>query len=95
MMGVDDIIIGFVISYFAGSVPSLKELLKRREDLSVQERMYKSYEKALKKWCANDERKKRMAQQWFNDMNQLETEGACRKLTDMTGLDELAELRCM
>lgn len=92
MMGVDDIIIGFVISYFAGSVPSLKELLKRREDLSVQERMYKSYEKALKKWCANDEIKKRMAQQWFNDMNQLETEGACRKLTDMTGLDELAEL---
>lgn len=91
-MGVDDIIIGFAISYLAGSVPSLKELFKKGEDLSVQERMCKSYEKALKKWCANDEIRKRMAQQWFNDLNQFAEEGSCRKGCDMATMKDLAEM---
>ena len=89
-MGVDDIFLGFAISYLAGSVPSLKELFKKGEDLTVQERMCKSYEKALKKWCANDNIRKRMARQWFNDLDQLKADGSCRKGTDMTALKDLA-----
>ena len=29
MMGIDDIFIGFVISYITGQIPSLKELFKK------------------------------------------------------------------
>ena len=92
MMGIDDIIVGFAISYLAGSVPSLKELFKQGDDLSMQERMYKSYEKALKKWCANDEIRKRMAQQWFNDLNQFAEKGSCRNGCDMATMKDLAEI---
>ena len=70
-MGIDDIFIGFVISYIAGQIPSLKELFKKEEDNSVQEHINKCYEKALKKWCANDSIRQRVARLKFSDVNQL------------------------
>ena len=92
MMGVDDVFMGFAVSYLAGSLPSLKELFKKDDDLSIQERVNRSYEAALAKWCANDDIRKRMASQWFDDLNRLASEGNCRKGADLAALTELAGL---
>ena len=84
-MGIDDIFIGFVISYITGQIPSLKELFKKEEDNSVQEHINKCYEKALKKWCANDSIRQRVARLKFSDVNQLSDFA-----TNYVGADALA-----
>lgn len=51
MMGVDDIAISFAISYLAGSIPAIKELLIKDQ---IEDRLEACYQKALKQWSANN-----------------------------------------
>ena len=51
MMGFDDIMISFVISYIAGNVPQIKDWLDGRRDL--QDKIDKCFDRALKKWSEN------------------------------------------
>lgn len=71
MMGIDDAIIGFIISYLAGSLPSLKDIFLKKSNESLQERIDKSFEKALEKWCADDALRQRIAHQRFTSIGQL------------------------
>lgn len=92
MMGIDDIFIGFVISYITGQIPSLKELFKKEEDNSVQEHINKCYEKALKKWCANDSIRQRVARLKFSDVNQLSDFATNYEGADALALMDLSKL---
>lgn len=51
MMGVDDILLSFGISYLAGNVPQIKEWIEKNK--GVQEQIDDCYNKALKRWAAN------------------------------------------
>lgn len=62
MMGIDDIVIGFLISYVAGSLPSLKDIFSNKSKRSIQELVETCYEEALKKWTANSVVKESIAQ---------------------------------
>ena len=53
MMGIDDIFIGFVISYIAGSLPSLKDVFFKNSKRSMKELLENCYNEALKKWMAD------------------------------------------
>ncbi|MBR4912231.1 MAG: toll/interleukin-1 receptor domain-containing protein [Bacteroidales bacterium] len=71
MMGIDDAFIGFIISYLAGSLPSLKDVFLKKNNETLQERLDKSFEKALEKWCADDALRRRIAHQRFTSVVQL------------------------
>ncbi len=51
MMGIDDILISFGMSYLAGNVPRIKEWIDQNKD--VQEQIDECYNKALKRWSVN------------------------------------------
>lgn len=72
MLGIDDIFIGFIISYLAGSFPSLKELFSKKDNKSLQDHVDRGYEQAVEKWCADDSVRKRVVHQDFADVNQLQ-----------------------
>lgn len=92
MLGIDDIFIGFAISYLAGSIPSLKELFKKEGELTLQQRMSKCYEKALEKWEADDLIKQFVAKQRYSDINQLSSNVKSFEGADAVALKNLAEL---
>lgn len=82
MMGIDDIFISFIVSYLAGSLPSLKNIIIKKDNETLQERIDKSFEKALDKWCADDVIRQRIAHQHFTSIAQL------TKLATSSGGDE-------
>ena len=53
MMGFDDILVGFALSYAAGNTPQIKEWLQGKKGL--QDKISKCYDRALKKWTVNDQ----------------------------------------
>lgn len=53
MMGIDDIVLGFGISYLAGNVPQIKDLIEKSK--GVKEQMDVCYDKALKQWSVNSD----------------------------------------
>lgn len=63
MMGFDDIFIGFLISYMAGSLPSLKDIFFNKSKRSVKEIVENCYEEALRKWMADSVVKESIARQ--------------------------------
>lgn len=72
MMGIDDIFISFVTSYISGELLSFKEsFFQRKKNMTIQEHIEKCYERALKKWIANDIVKERIARAKFFSVNQL------------------------
>ena len=87
-----EIFIGFVISYIAGNLPSLKQLLSGGDNLSLQEKINQCYQKALEKWCANDPLKQRMAQQRFATPEKLVETAAKGNEEDAAAIKSLASL---
>lgn len=51
MMGIDDIVLSFGISYLAGNVPQIKDWIEKKK--SVKEQMDACYDKALNRWSVN------------------------------------------
>lgn len=63
MMVIDDIFIGFLISYIAGNLPSLKDIFSKKSKRSIKELVESCYDEALKKWMADSAVKESIAQQ--------------------------------
>lgn len=76
MMGIDDIFIGFVISYIAGSLPSLKEVFFKKSKKSMKELVENCYNEALKKWMGDSDVRLGIAQ------NELIKSGNLQELCD-------------
>lgn len=87
-----EIFIGFVISYIAGNLPSLKQLLSGGDKLSLQEKINQCYQIALEKWCANDPLKQRMAQQRYATPKKLVETAAKDNEEDAAAIKSLASL---
>lgn len=51
MMGIDDMMVSFALSYIAGNVPQVKGWLERNKGLQAE--IDKCYERALKRWSVN------------------------------------------
>lgn len=51
MMGIDDIVLSFGISYLAGNVPQIKDWIEKSR--GVKEQMDACYDKALRRWTVN------------------------------------------
>lgn len=64
-------IFGFVSSYLAGSLPSLREVFSKKDNATLEERIEQCYQKALARWCADDTIRRRIAQKWFYDLSKL------------------------
>lgn len=79
MIGVDDIAVSFLVSYIAGSIPTLKEWLSRDKDF--ESRLNKCYNSALKKWTVNDGIRHDLSNQMFSNLSKLK----CYLLTKPTG----------
>lgn len=69
MMGIDDIFISFIISYIAGSIPAIKELIKK--DKGFQKHMDDSYQRALEKWYQNDGVRRSLSSRRFAYLGKL------------------------
>ena len=63
MMGIDDIFINFLISYIAGSLPSLKDVFFKKSKRSMKELVENCYDEALKKWMSGSAVRESIAQQ--------------------------------
>ena len=66
-----DIFVGFVTSYMAGNIPSLKQMFSFGEDLLLQEKIIHCYQRALEKWSADDALRQRIAQQRYSTPQEL------------------------
>lgn len=71
-MGIDDIILSFVISYLAGSITPIKDLFAGKEGASLQEKFKQCYKNALKRWSANDNVRNRIAQKKYSEICKLQ-----------------------
>lgn len=70
-MDISSILWGFIASYLAGSLPSLREIISTKDKTTLDERIEQCYQTALKRWCADDAVRQRIAHKYFNDLNQL------------------------
>lgn len=64
-------IFGFISSYLAGSLPSLREVFSKKDNDTPEERIEQCYQKALARWRADDTIRQRIAQKWFYDLSML------------------------
>ena len=71
MTGFDDIIIGFIISYAAGSIPSLKEIFAKKNKNSLEGYVCKGYKQAVAKWVNNNPIRQNIAVQKLADISQF------------------------
>lgn len=71
IMDISSILWGFIASYLAGSLPSLREIISTKDKTTLDERIEQCYQTALKRWCADDAVRQRIAHKYFNDLNQL------------------------
>lgn len=69
MMGVDDIISNFTVSYIVGSIPTIKDWFSKEKGL--REQMDTCYQRALASWCKNDSIRKSLSLQMFSQMEDL------------------------
>lgn len=65
-----ELIIGFIISYIANNIPTIRDLIDK--DKSLEDELEKCYQKALKKWCKNDGIRKSMSYRMFNSISDLQ-----------------------
>lgn len=71
-MGIDDIILSFVISYLAGSITPLNDLFTGKDGASLHDKLKQCYRNALKRWSANDNVRNRIAQKKYSDICKLQ-----------------------
>ena len=62
---------GFIASYLAGSLPSLREIISTKDKTTLDERIEQCYQIALGRWCADDAIRQRIAKKHFYDLKQL------------------------
>lgn len=72
MLGLDDIFIGFIVSYLAGSLPSLKSIFSKKDNKPLQDHVDKGYDQAVEKWSANDKIRKGIIQERYASVGQLQ-----------------------
>ena len=82
-----DIFVGFVTSYIAGNIPSLKQMLSGGDDLSLEEKIDHCYQRALEKWCEDDALRQRIAQQRFSTLQKLS------EVADRNNEEDVAAIR--
>ena len=70
-MDISSILWGFIASYLAGSLPSLREFISKKDKITLDERIEQCYHTALERWCADDAVRQHIAYKYFNDLNQL------------------------
>ena len=70
-MDISSILWGFIASYLAGLLPSLREFISKKDKATLNERIEQCYHTALVRWCADDAVRQRIAHKFFNDLNQL------------------------
>ena len=70
-MDINSILWGFIASYLAGSLPSLREFISKKDKTTLDERIEKCYHTALKRWCADNAVRQHIAYKYFNDLDQL------------------------
>lgn len=49
-MDINSILWGFIASYLAGSLPSLREFISKKDKTTLDERIERCYHTALKRW---------------------------------------------
>ncbi|MCH4183548.1 MAG: hypothetical protein LKF48_10380, partial [Prevotella sp.] len=69
MMGIDDIFISFVVSYVAGSIPTLNDYFARKKNLIT--RINNCYNKAVEKWTKSVELQNSVRDSSYRHMNDL------------------------
>lgn len=93
MMGIDDIILSFVISYLAGSVTSIKDLFAGKDGASLQEKFKQRYKNALNRWSANDNVRNRIAKKKYSEICRLqELYNSTNKEEEAVAIKELSAL---
>lgn len=70
-MEISSILWGFIASYLAGLLPSLREFISKKDKTTLDERIEQCYHTALERWCADDAIRLHIAHKYFNDLNQL------------------------
>ena len=70
-MDISSILWGFIASYLAGSLPSLREFISKKEKTTLDKRIEQCYQTALERWCIDDAVRQRIAHKYFNDLTQL------------------------
>ena len=60
-MEISSILWGFIASYLAGSLPSLREFISKKDKATLDERIEQCYQTALARWCADDAVRQRIA----------------------------------
>ena len=71
MMGFDDIVIGFIISYVAGTLPSLKRFFKKKEEGTLKESLEEGYNQAVSKWASGNPIKENYLRKELADISQF------------------------
>lgn len=71
MMGFDDIIIGFIISYVAGSIPSLKDIFASKSKKSLENYVEDGYNQAITKWVEENPIRHKIATQRLSNIGQF------------------------
>ena len=66
IMDISSILWGFIASYLAGSFPSLREIISKKDIITLDERIEQCYQTALERWCADDAVRQRIAHKYFN-----------------------------
>ena len=99
-MEFSSILWGFIASYLAGSLPSLREIILKKDKTTLDERIEQCYQTALERWCTKDTVRQRIAQKYFNGLNQLkelystekwEKEGVILKSLAQLWIEELSK----
>lgn len=65
-----ELILGFALSYLANNIPTIKEI-KDSINKKLEDELENCYQKALEKWCKNDDIRKRMSMRLFRQLNDL------------------------
>lgn len=87
-----DIFVGFVTSYMAGNIPSLKQMFSFGEDLLLQEKIIHCYQRALEKWSADDALRQRIAQQRYSTPQELSEVAGRNNEEDAAAIRNLVSL---
>ena len=87
-----DIFVSFVVSYIAGNIPSMKQMLSGGEEQSIQEKIDQCYQAALEKWSAGDALRQRIAQQRYSTLQELTEAAEKNNDEDAAAIKSLVEL---
>jgi len=82
-----ELILGFVLSYLANNIPTLKEGISKYKNL--EDELENCYQKALNKWCKNDSIRESMSIRMFRQLSDLKSYLQRKEHIDERELTEL------